>query len=80
LYDQCRILCHIFKANYEGEKIAASDSISSEDLKFMHRVKKMIPALNRLKRTGYLDDDEDLQLTRDGHLTTETLFRKFLLL
>jgi hypothetical protein len=82
LYDQCRILYHIYKANHDGGGISASALIADEDLKFMHGVGNLIPALYRLKRTGYVEEDdegnEDLQLSRDGLIATETLFRKFL--
>jgi hypothetical protein len=79
MYDQCRILYYIYMANREGERITMSDLIENEDLKFMHKVGNLVPALNRLQLTGYVEErNGGLQLTRDGHLTTEMLFRKFL--
>lgn len=57
----------LYRATHDGERISASDLIADEDLKFIH---------------GCVEDDnegnEDLQLTRDGLIATETLFRKFL--
>ena len=49
LYDQCRILYHIYRANHDGERISASDLIADEDLKFMHGVGNLIQHLTDLK-------------------------------
>jgi hypothetical protein len=79
LVDQYRILYHIYKANHNGERITLSDLISEPDLVFMHKAGNLVPCLRRLKKTGYVENnDEDLQLTGNGLIATELIFRKFL--
>src|SRR5215204_2630786 len=79
LYDQSRVLYHIYKANHSGKRIRLPDLVADPDLVFMHQVGNLVPCLSRLKKTGYVENnDENLQLTGNGVIATELLFRKFL--
>ena len=84
LYDQCRILYHLYRLNLTGSKAALWLMVNDNDLKFMHKAGTLGPALNRLIRTGYIKDDDQawlgfgLELTGKGLVAIEMLFSKFL--
>ena len=85
LYDQCRILYHLYFLSLIGGKSGFLIMFQDMELKYMDKAGKLIPALNRLKMTGYVKDAEvnvffgpGLEITGEGIIAIETLFRKFL--
>jgi hypothetical protein len=53
LYDQCRILYHLYFLSLTGVKSGFLLMVRDKELKYLHKAGTLIPALNRLKMTGY---------------------------
>jgi hypothetical protein len=79
LTDQYRILYVLYESYYKDKRTSIWDLQTSNELKYMHMVAKLIPELTYLRKTGYVEGtDDDLQLTGEGLKTTISIFRKFL--
>jgi hypothetical protein len=79
LYDQSRILYHLYFLSLTGTKTALWMLVAYGDFNYMHGVGTLLPALYRLRKTGYVKgDDMNLELTGEGIKAIELLFFKFL--
>ena len=58
LYDQCRILYYLYILSLTGAKTGLWLLVQDNELKFMYKAGTLGPALNRLKMTGYVKDDD----------------------
>lgn len=66
------------EANNEGNRITVQNLIEDK-LPIMHKAKKLIPSLTRLRKANCIDGPEgDLQLTSEGIEVIESLYSNFL--
>lgn len=77
LYDQCRILYHLYMLSLTGGKSGLWLMAQDKELKYMYKAGTLGPALYRLIKAGYVKDDNKalfgmgLELTREGLIAIE---------
>lgn len=80
LTDQYRILYVLYERScHKDKRTSILDLQTTNELQYMHMVRKLNPELTYLIKTGYVEGSyDDLQLTGKGLETTISIFRKFL--